>query len=279
MQGAVIFLADKCKRESTSTGWNPWHGCTKISPGCKYCYVYRLDKRHGADVESSLCKKNQTFDLPVKRNRYGRYKVPSGSTVFTCFTSDFLLEDADEWRSECWRMIKERSDCFFCFFTKRIDRLEGCLPDDWGNGYDNVSIGCTVENQDRADFRLPVFKSLAIKHKSIIVAPILERVDVSAYLDGTIAEVSVGGESGFDARICDYDWVLDLRRQCEEKNVPFCFHQTGAHFRRDGKVYNIPRKLQRSQARKAGINLPGGGSSGLKGRPDRDQITLDFDLG
>ena len=47
--------------------WNPWHGCTKISPGCKYCYVYRQDEMYGSTVSSSLCKKNQSFDLPVKR--------------------------------------------------------------------------------------------------------------------------------------------------------------------------------------------------------------------
>ena len=72
--------------------------------------------------------------------------------------------------------MKIRKDCWFYFFTKRIDRLEQCLPSDWGDGYDNVLIGCTVENQDRADYRLPIFLSLPIKHKSIIVSPILEKV-------------------------------------------------------------------------------------------------------
>lgn len=158
-------------------------------------------------------------------------------------------------------MIKERSDCLFYFFTKRIDRLEKTLPEDWGDGYDNVLVGCTVENQDRADFRLPIFRALPIKHKSIIIAPLLEKIDISAYIDECIEEVSVGGESGYNARPCNYDWILDIRRQCVEKNVPFRFHQTGANFIKDGKIYRIKRAFQRSQARKANINFRVGENS------------------
>lgn len=235
--------------------WNPWHGCTKISEGCKYCYVYRQDEMYGSMKASSICRKTANFDLPIKRKRDGSYRIPSGKVIFTCFTSDFLLKDADEWRNECWKMIKERKDCWFYFFTKRIDRLEKCLPSDWGEGYDNVLIGCTVENQSRADFRLPIFLSLPIKHKSIIVAPLLERIDISRFLDESIEEVSVGGESGYHARPCNYDWILDIREQCINKNIPFRFHQTGANFIKDGKVYKIKRALQRPQAHKANIDF------------------------
>lgn len=235
--------------------WNPWHGCTKISAGCKYCYVYRQDKMYQSETASNICRKTQAFDLPVRKKRDGSYKIPSGKIVFTCFTSDFLLSDADEWRDECWKMIKERSDCFFYFFTKRIDRFLQCVPDDWGNGYDNVMVGCTVENQDRADFRLPIFKSLPIKHKSIIVSPLLEMVDISRYLDSTIEEVSTGGESGNQARLCDYDWILFLREQCVDAKIPFRFHQTGALFRKDGRLYRIQRGYQLVQARKANIDF------------------------
>lgn len=240
--------------ENIYADWNPWHGCTKISPGCKYCYVYRQDEMYGNPANSSNCHKNMTFDMPLRKKRDGTYKIPSGKTVFTCFTSDFLLPDADKWRAECWKMMKLRSDCWFYFFTKRIDRLAECLPEDWGEGYDNVIIGCTVENQDRADFRLPVFLSLPIRYKSIIVAPLLEKIDISAYLNDTIEEVSVSGESGKYARPCCYDWILNLRSQCIEKNIPFRFHQTGAHFIKDRKLYNIRRKDQIPQARKAGID-------------------------
>ena len=234
--------------------WNPWHGCTKISPGCKYCYVYRQDEMYGSTLASSLCRKTGAFALPMKRRRDGSYKIPPGKIVFTCFTSDFLLEDADPWRAECWRMMRQRSDCWFYFFTKRIHRLADCLPPDWGEGYDNVLIGCTVENQDRANYRLPIFLDLPIKHRSIIASPLLERLDLRPYLDDRIEEVATGGESGVGARPCDYDWILDLRRQCVEKDIPFRFHQTGAYFIKDGRMYRVRRRHQLSQARKANID-------------------------
>ena len=246
---------DKKEKMSLYTDWNPWHGCTKISPGCRHCYVYRQDENYGAALASSLCRRTSSFDLPVKTKRDKTYIIPSGKIVFTCFTSDFLLKDADGWRDECWKMMRTRNDLYFYFFTKRIDRFAECAPPDWGEGYDNVLVGCTVENQAMADYRLPIFKALPIKHKSIIAAPLLERIDISSYLGDDIEAVSVGGESGNEARSLDYDWVLELRRQCVKKNVPFCFHQTGAYFIKDGKKYRIKRNDQKSQAKKAGIDF------------------------
>jgi protein gp37 len=233
--------------------WNLWHGCHKISAGCQNCYVYRTDAKYEKD--SSVVKKTGNFDLPLKKNRAGGYKLQSGETVYTCFTSDFLLPDADEWRAEVWAMMRARRDLMFMFITKRIDRFEYCLPEDWGDGYDNVIIGCTCENQERADFRLPVFLNAPIKHKLIICEPLLEKVDISAYLTREIAKVIVGGESGSNVRVCDYDWILSLREQCKNAGVSFSFKQTGANFRKNGKNYSIPRKLQHSQAGKACIDL------------------------
>ncbi|MBR5694915.1 MAG: DUF5131 family protein [Paludibacteraceae bacterium] len=240
---------------STYADWNPWHGCTKLSAGCKFCYVYRQDEMYGSEIGSNIARKTAAFDFPVKRKRDKSYKLPPGKVVFTCFTSDFFLKDADEWRPDCWRMMRERSDCMFYFFTKRIDRFAECIPDDWGDGYDNVLIGCTIENQEMADYRLPIFKSAPIKHKILAVAPLLGPIHLLPYLDNTIEEVSVGGESGVNARPCHYEWVLDIRQQCIEKRVPFRFHQTGAYFVKDGRTYRIMRKYQLSQAHKAGIDV------------------------
>ena len=265
--------------------WNPWHGCTKISPGCKYCYVYRQDEMYGSTMASSLCRKTGAFALPMKRRRDGSFKIPPGKIVFTCFTSDFLLEDADPWRAECWRMMRQRSDCWFYFFTKRIHRLAECLPPDWGEGHDNVLIGCTVENQDRADYRLPIFLDLPIKHRSIIASPLLERLDLRPYLDDRIEEVATGGESGVEARPCDYDWILDLRRQCVEKDIPFRFHQTGAYFIKDGRMYRVRRRYQLSQARKANIDyrigdyfLPEKVARQFYGRQETEQMQMKIEL-
>ena len=233
--------------------WNPWHGCHKISAGCLNCYVYRRDAQYGKD--SSVVVKTGDFNLPVKRNRTGEYKLSGNETVYTCFTSDFFLEDADAWRVEAWQMIRERSDLHFFIVTKRIHRFHVSLPDDWGDGYNNVTICCTVENQNRADSRLPIFLAEPIRYKSIICEPLLESVNLSAYLSSAIEEVVVGGESGDNARICSYSWVLNIREQCRQKGVAFHFKQTGARFEKDGRLYTIRRRLQHLQAQKAGIDL------------------------
>jgi len=234
--------------------WNPWHGCRKFSDGCKNCYVYRIDASH--EKNASEVKKNvTTFNEPIKKNRSGEYKHPSGTFFYTCFSSDFFLEDADAWRGEACRIMKERSDCHFLFITKRIDRFEECIPEDWGDGYDNVSIAVTTENQKMAGYRLPIYLSLPIKHKSIVCEPLLGAMDISKYLRSEIESVSVGGESGAEARVCDYAWVLDLRRQCVEANVSFEYHQTGAKLLKDGKLYHISRDKQHEQAKKAGIDI------------------------
>ncbi|MDE6810897.1 MAG: phage Gp37/Gp68 family protein, partial [Muribaculaceae bacterium] len=122
-------------------------------------------------------------------------------------------------------------------------------------GYPHVAIGCTIENQEMADRRMPVFLSLPIRHRLVIVAPMLERINLLSYLDPElIEEVSVGGESGKYARPLVYDWVLDMHRQCMKSNVSFNFHQTGSYLIKDGRRYHIPREHQHSQAKKAGLN-------------------------
>ena len=234
------------------SSWNPWHGCRKLSAGCLHCYVFRIDARHGRDA--SVVSKTGYFDLPVRHTRDGSYRIPSGQTVYTCFTSDFFLEEADPWRADAWRMIHERADLRFFIVTKRIDRFSVGLPADWGEGYPNVSVCCTAEDQDRADHRLPVFRAAPIRDKSVICEPLLGPIDLTAHLGSWLASVAVGGESGEDARPCDYDWVLDIRRQCVAAGVSFHFRQTGARFLKDGKGYRIRKDLQQSQARKAGID-------------------------
>ena len=173
--------------------------------------------------------------------------------VYLCFSSDFLIEEADSWREECWDMIRERQDCTFLFLTKRIERFMNCIPADWGDGYDNVVVCCTIENQKNADKRLSVFDKLPIKHKCITAQPLLERIDLEKYLDG-IELVVVGGESDRFARPLDYDWVLELREQCVRKNVDFEFRQCGTHFIKDGRRYTLQTKDLRSQAKRASID-------------------------
>jgi protein gp37 len=191
--------------------------------------------------------------LPVERYRgggnKGSYKLqPDGEAVYTCFTSDFFLEDADPFRMEAWRAIRIRQDLHFYIPTKRIHRFLDCIPPDWGNGYENVTISCTAENQAMADKRLPHFVSLPIQHREIIVEPILERMDISPYLSG-VEQVIAGGESGMEARICDLQWIIALQRQCKTAGVAFHFKQTGARFINErGMLVTVARMNQKRLA-------------------------------
>ena len=231
--------------------WNPWRGCKKCSDGCLHCYIHKGDqKRH---INTSDIVKTKDFFKPVERLKNGDYKMKAG-TVYLCFSTDFLIEEADTWRMECWSMIKERQDCTFLFLTKRIERFIQCVPNDWSDGYENVIVCCTVENQKNADKKLSVFRSLPIRHKCITAQPLLERIDIEQYLDD-IEFVVVGGESDYCARPLDYDWVLAIREQCVRKNVSFEFRQCGTHFIKDGTRYKLQTKDLCSQAKKAGINF------------------------
>ena len=238
--------------------WNPWHGCVKCSEGCAHCYMYFLDwtrNKDGADIY----KTKTGFRYPLSKDRKGNYKVRSGEMLRVCMTSDFFLEEADDWRDEAWEIIRQRSDVIFFLLTKRPQRVEECLPKDWGEGWENVFFNVTCENQRRTDERIPFLLSLPFRHKGIMVAPMIGPVSIAKYLqDGQIEQVICGGENYDGARPCYYDWVKRLRRECEEKNVTFCFIETGTRFVKDGKMYELPdKRLQASQAYKSGISYQG----------------------
>ena len=99
--------------------------------------------------------------------------------------------------------------------------------------------------------------SYPIKHRFIACAPILEQIDLSAYLHG-VEHVTVGGETGREARICDYNWVLDIKNQCQETGVTFWFKNTGSQFLKDGVVNHVNPYKQNSMARECGIDELGG---------------------
>ncbi|MDD3453000.1 MAG: DUF5131 family protein [Bacilli bacterium] len=230
--------------------WNPWRGCKKCSDGCKYCYIHKGDIKKNIDTNQIV----QTTDFykPIQKLKNGEYKIKSG-LIYLGFSTDFLIEEADQWRNECWQMIKKRSDLKFLFLTKRIERFAQCIPSDWEDGYDNVIVCCTIENQKNADYKLSIFDNLPIKHKCITVQPLLENIDIEKYLDD-IELVIVGGESDYNARPLDYDWVLNIRNQCINKNVNFEFRQCGTHFIKDNKMYYLKTSELCKNAKNFNIN-------------------------
>ena len=218
-----------------------------------HCYIHKGDAKRGINTNDIV--KTKDFCKPVEKLKNGSYKLKSG-IVYTCFSTDFLIQEADGWREECWKMIRQRADCTFLFLTKRIERFMECIPEDWDDGYENVVVCCTIENQENADRKLPVFQTLPIKHKCITAQPLIGPIDMEKYLDH-IELVVVGGKSDRDARVLDYDWVLNIREQCIRKHVSFEFRQCGTHFIKDGKQYRLQTKDLCSQARKANINYHG----------------------
>lgn len=236
--------------------WVPWTGCYAASTGCKYCYYYGQYSNYYGQNEvvktNDFYKPLETVYMP--RKKITKYKLEGDKVCPTCFSSDFFLPEADEWRVEAWNIIKQRPDVTFLFLTKRIDRFLVSLPEDWGDGYDNVRIGCTVENQDVADYRLPLYISYPIKHRWIVCSPLLSDINFSAYLHG-VESVNVHGESGREARECNYDWVLNIREQCIKAGIGFKFHGTGSHFRKNDELQKINPYKQKSIAREMSIDI------------------------
>lgn len=238
--------------------WNPWHGCTKKSEGCQHCYMFYLDKQHQNKIDSSVVYRTNNFNYPLQRNRNGEYKVKSGEQIRICMTSDFYVEEADEWRDEAWDIIRQRKDISFFILTKRPERVKEHLPSDI-NEFENVIFNVTCENQKRADERIPILLDLPFKHKGIMCAPFIGEVKIDKYLDtGQIEQVIVGGENYDGARPCHYEWVKSLHDSCKERNITFCFMETGSVFIKDGKTYKIPSKdVQSQMAFKSGLNFKG----------------------
>lgn len=234
--------------------WNPWHGCRKCSEGCQNCYMFFLDKAR--DRDGSEIHKNKTdATLPVKKDRQGNYKIKSGEFVRVCMTSDFFLEEADEWRDEAWEMIRQRPDVTFSLLTKRAHRIQGCLPPDWGNGWENVCIAVSCENQARADERIPLLLDVPAKHKWVSLKPFIGEIDLDKYLaTRQIETVLAGGENYEGMRPLHYEWVKKIYDQCMAHNVEFIFGQTGNVFVKDGRTYYIKdSKTQIDQALASGL--------------------------
>lgn len=209
--------------------WNPWHGCKKVSPGCKNCFVYKMDRRYGRDT-TIITKGKTTYELKDK-------DCPPGSLVKLCFSSDFFIEEADEWREGCWDFIRRRRDCIFVTTTKRPERIKDCVPPDWGDGWEHVHISISIENQEMADKRLAAFLAAPVKHREVFCSPLIAPITLGKYLDtGLIKCVNVGGEMSpkNEVRPIMWEWVRDLFLEAKERNIEFYFHQCGSMFMRDG---------------------------------------------
>jgi protein gp37 len=231
----------------TNATWNPWHGCAKVSAGCKNCYMFREKKQYGQDPTLVVRSKTK-FDDPLKW--VSRGKAPK--YCFTCSWSDFFVAQADPWRSEAWDIIKATPEITYQILTKRPERIAMALPDDWGTGYANVWLGVSCENQATANERIPLLIDTRAAVRFISAEPLLGPLDlltVPLYGEtfdvlrairtsrptwptsfcSRIGWVIVGGESGPGARPMHPDWARSLRDHCQAAGVPFFFKQWGEY--------------------------------------------------
>lgn len=237
--------------------WNPWHGCHRYSEGCQNCYAFFLDKRYGRDT-NEVVRNKSGFDLPVKKDRAGSYKLPAGANVRVCMASDFFIEEADEWREEAWNIIRRRPDLMFSLLTKRADRIREQLPPEWGDGWDNVTFAVSCENQKRLEERMPHLLDLPAKHRWISLKPFIGEVRLDPYLeDGKVEWVLAGGENYLGSRPLHYEWVKAAYEACVRHGVRFTFGQTGNVFVQDGKERKIHNRTeQTAEALRTGFTYP-----------------------
>ena len=208
---------------------NFWHGCTKVSPACKHCYADALSNR----FQRVKFGKGEPRWQPSQQTRIGnphKWNEEAKSKgiryrVFTLSMGDFFDDEVDPaWREEAWEVIKNTPHLDWLILTKRPENIRSMLPDDWGNGWDNVWLGTTVEDQKRADLRIPILTAIPAKVRFLSMEPLLEPVVLK--LDG-IDWVIVGGESGPSPRPIEGAWVEVIRQQCRLSDTAFFFKQWG----------------------------------------------------
>ena len=219
-----------------SVSWNPWHGCHRVSEGCRNCFMFAGDDRRGIE-DSNIVRRSRTqFDLPMRKDRNGRYAYRD-CVIGTCMTSDFFIEEADQWRKEAWDIMRARRDCTFVITTKRPQRIAECLPDDWGDGYPNVMLAVSTENQRTWDERIPILASVPCRHPIVFMAPMIGPIDADELLGKYHMDcIFVGGEYGPGARVCDHDWVLKVREACVRHDVSFHWRNSGENLMMDGNL-------------------------------------------
>jgi len=222
---------ENSKIQWTDDTVNFWQGCKKVSEACKFCYMYRDMNRYGKDATKIVRSSDATF--------YSALKKKKPLKLFTCSWSDFFIEEADEWRSDAWEVIRKTPQHSWQILTKRPERIKECLPPDWGEGWDNVWLGVTVESQKYMS-RAAILADIPAKIRFISAEPLLEETDFLESFDGkriidSFHWLVLGGESGnetgkFRYRPSELAWyeraINDLKR---ETSVAIFMKQLGTH--------------------------------------------------
>lgn len=243
--------------------FNPWIGCTKVSPGCAHCYAERDNNFHkwvngwGPSAPRKRTSESN-WKNPLKWNR-AAHATGIPRKVFVASLAD-IAEDhpsiLPQWRADLAEIIHRCQWLYFLLLTKRPENFMPMYEPCFGKELPpNVWMGTTAENQEMAYKRIPELLKIPAAIRFLSVEPMLGPVDIQPYLfarpgcGGEKADpdcemcksatyridwVICGGESGPAARPMSTDWALDLRDQCQVANVPFFFKQIGGTARIDG---------------------------------------------
>lgn len=224
---------------STNISWtdhtfNPWWGCTKVSPACDNCYAEAFAKRTGHDVWGKQADRRffgeKHWNEPRKWS--GRVFCASMADVFE------PLSRLNPWRQKLWGLIEETPGLTWQLLTKRPEQVCRLVPPNWLRAWPgHVWVGTTVEDQHEANLRIPRLLEAPAAVRFLSCEPLLGRVRIQRALDpldiggrwsiGDIGWVIAGGESGPRHRPFDLDHARDLRDQCARAGVPFFFKQVG----------------------------------------------------
>jgi protein gp37 len=221
--------------------FNTWWGCTRCDPACLHCYAEILDKRTGGAHWGPKAARRFFGDKHWNEPRkWDRAAAKDGvrRRVFCASMADWCdaLAPRDA-RLRLFALIRDTPNLDWLLLTKRAEQIRGCLPADWGKGYDNVWLGVTVADM-AGRWRLDYLGQIPAPVHFVSCEPLLEDLDLRPWLGvrgaGAVpAEVAreavdwiiVGGESGAGARAMDEDWVRSLRDQAVESGAGFFYKQ------------------------------------------------------
>ena len=210
--------------------FNPWWGCTKVSPGCDNCYAETLSQRFGDDVwghgKQRKIASETTWKQPYSWDRQAS-KAGTRARVFCASMSDVLEggDALDAARRRLWALIEDTPNLDWMLLTKRPHRIKRDIP--WTTNWpDNVWMGVSVEDQEWADKRIPHLADCGAQVKFLSAEPLLEELDIGNY-SFDIHWVIAGGESGPMARHSLPSNFARLRDQCARFGIPFLFKQWG----------------------------------------------------
>ena len=236
-------MAENSAIEWTHHTFNPWIGCTKISPACDHCYAENFVRNRMSKPQLWQGDRQRTaaanWQKPLSWDMKAR-KAGERQRVFCASLADvFDNQVPADWRSDLWALIRATPSLDWLLLTKRPQNITKMLPGDWFDGMQNVWLGTTVENQAEAERRIPHLLSAPARVHFLSCEPLLGPVDLTAARNGwpalmkphahgsSIGWVIAGGESGPGARPSHPAWFRSLRDQCAEADVPFLFKQWG----------------------------------------------------